>query len=383
MGPNAGVRGEKATGESVANLRWDFAAPLHTILQAVGAITSESAGVLNADDVMRIGRAATELLAFVDSRTRSTIAVHTPAAARGASRVTLDNVAPHQIKPDASAGRILIVDDNAENRDLLARFLKRRGHHVSEVSSGAEALERLVESPEEALYEVVLLDMLMPKLDGFQVLEKIKADPVLRSIPVIIVSALDEIPGVARCLEIGAEDYLFKPVDAALLAARVASALETKRLRDRERRRSADLERAYQRIQLSEDRLRLMLAADHAGVWEWDLTAGSRERSKRGSKHSNGGAVAGMDTALASVHPEDRERVQRKLMEAVELSRDFHEEMRLMRPDGSVAQVELLGTPQFDAERRPVGMVGVMRDAPRRTRAEEAERPGGRRARRR
>jgi CheY-like chemotaxis protein len=372
LGPNASPRGDKLAEKSVADLRWDFAAPLHSILQAVGAITSENTTAVDANDILRIGRAATELLAFVDG------ANATPAAAT----IAHSSGAAHTVHPDAGGGRILIVDDNAENRDLLARFLKRRGHQVTEVSSGAEALERLVESSRDGHdkpYEVVLLDMLMPKLDGFQVLERIKADPALRSIPVIIVSALDEVPGVARCLEIGAEDYLFKPVDPGLLSARVSSALEGARLRDRERRHSADLERAYKRIQLSEDRLRLMLAADHAGVWEWDLAEGSKERSRRGSKHANGGSFKGLDQALASIHPEDRERVQRKLMESVQQSRDFHEELRLLRPDGSVGWVELLGTLNLDSERRPIGMIGVVRDISRRKRLEIPERPAGRR----
>jgi len=183
LGPNAAPRGAKLAAENVANLRWDFAAPLHTILQAVGAITSENTGVLNADDIMRIGRAATELLAFVDGGSGGA-PVH-PAIRTHGRRPS--RVPPRETKPDTVTGRILIVDDNAENRDLLARFLKRRGHQVTEVSSGAEALERLVEAPRDEPVEVVLLDMLMPKLDGFQVLEKIKADPALRSIPVIIV----------------------------------------------------------------------------------------------------------------------------------------------------------------------------------------------------
>jgi CheY-like chemotaxis protein len=376
LGPNAGPRGEtggERLGEKdVANLRWDFTAPLHTILQAVGAITSENTISVNPDDILRIGRAATELLAFVDGHLDAARA-HTTIRAHSLPRATL-----HKNTPHAGAGRILIVDDNAENRDLLARFLKRHGHQATEVASGAEALERLVNAPQDAPYEVVLLDMLMPKLDGFQVLEKIKADPRLQSIPVIIVSALDEIPGVARCLEIGAEDYLFKPVDPALLGARVASALETTRLRDQERRHSADLERAYQRMQLSEDRLRLMLAADHAGVWEWDLASGWKV-SRRGSKHAEGNGPTTIDKALSSVHPEDRERVQRKLMEAVRHSRDFHEELRLLRPDGSVARVELLGTLHFDAARRPVGLAGVVRDIKGRARVEDPERPVRRR----
>jgi class 3 adenylate cyclase len=128
-------------------------------------------------------------------------------------------------------GTILIADDNRVNRLLLARGLEHEGHTVAFAEHGVEALELLREQP----FDLMLLDVLMPELDGYEVLAKLKDDPHLRDIPVIVTSALDEIDSVVRCLEMGAEDYLTKPVNAVLLNARIGASLEKKRLRDQQR----------------------------------------------------------------------------------------------------------------------------------------------------
>jgi class 3 adenylate cyclase len=128
--------------------------------------------------------------------------------------------------PDA--GVILVVDDNASNRELLARRLAREGHHVHTAADGGEALAMLAKRP----VDLVLLDVLMPGRSGADVLRELKADAELREIPVLMISALDEMDIVIRCIELGAEDYLAKPFDAVLLRARVGACLEKKRLRD-------------------------------------------------------------------------------------------------------------------------------------------------------
>jgi CheY-like chemotaxis protein len=128
------------------------------------------------------------------------------------------------------SGKLLVVDDNEINRDMLSRRLERQGHTVATVESGRIALERL---GREA-FDLVLLDVMMPEMNGFQVLEKMKADVQLRHIPVIMISALDEIDSVVRCIEMGAEDYLPKNFNPTLLRARIGACLEKKRLRDRE-----------------------------------------------------------------------------------------------------------------------------------------------------
>jgi serine phosphatase RsbU (regulator of sigma subunit) len=126
--------------------------------------------------------------------------------------------------------RILVVDDIPDNRDLLCRLLSRQGHAAEIAANGAEALERLAKSE----FDCVLLDIMMPVMGGIETLTRLKADPALRHVPVIVVSAIDDLDNVVKCIELGAEDYLFKPVNKVLLNARVSASLEKKRLRDRE-----------------------------------------------------------------------------------------------------------------------------------------------------
>ena len=129
------------------------------------------------------------------------------------------------------AGRILVVDDSAENRDMLSRRLGREGYDSVSAANGREALDRIAEED----YDLVLLDVLMPEVDGYQVLEQLKNDPATRDIPVIMISALDDMPSIVRCIERGAEDFLPKPFDPVLLRARISACLEKKRLRDAEK----------------------------------------------------------------------------------------------------------------------------------------------------
>ena len=134
---------------------------------------------------------------------------------------------------DVPAGRVLVVDDDPLNRMLLTRSLEREGHRVGSAASGQEALEILREKP----FDVVLLDIVMPELDGVSVLERLKRDPVLQHVPVIMISAVDELDTVVRCIEMGAEDYLPKPFNPVLLRARINAALAKKRLHEVERER--------------------------------------------------------------------------------------------------------------------------------------------------
>ena len=126
--------------------------------------------------------------------------------------------------------RVLVVDDDESNRDLLARHLRRLGHQVATAAGGAEALERL----RKEKHDLLLLDLLMPGLSGAQVLVELKRDPALRHLPVIMISALDDQQGIVSCIELGAEDYVAKPLNPVFLKARMNAVLEKKRLRDRE-----------------------------------------------------------------------------------------------------------------------------------------------------
>jgi sigma-B regulation protein RsbU (phosphoserine phosphatase) len=127
---------------------------------------------------------------------------------------------------------VLVVDDVPENRDLLVRRLKRLGiNDVEQAANGIEALAAI----ERKNFDLVLLDIMMPELDGFGVLERLKQSGRINDLPVVVISALNEIEPVVRCVELGAEDFMFKPFNPTLLRARVMASLEKKALRDRTR----------------------------------------------------------------------------------------------------------------------------------------------------
>ena len=130
----------------------------------------------------------------------------------------------------ADHGRILVVEDGAVNRKALTRALEIRGHEVRAALDGVEAMEALRERP----FDLVLLDIRMPRKDGFETLAEIKADPMLRELPVIMISGVADTPSVVRCIEMGALDHLPKPFEPALLDARIGAALSAKRIRDLE-----------------------------------------------------------------------------------------------------------------------------------------------------
>lgn len=128
-------------------------------------------------------------------------------------------------------GRLLVVDDNETNRDLLSRQLARQGYSVLTAENGADALELL----QVQAVDLILLDVIMPIMDGVETLKRLKSDEKLQEIPVLMLSSLDEVDGALHCIEMGAEDYLSKPVQPAILDARITANLELHRMRERER----------------------------------------------------------------------------------------------------------------------------------------------------
>jgi adenylate cyclase len=143
----------------------------------------------------------------------------------------------------AERGRILIVDDEPLNVDLLEQELELLGHDTIAASDGAAALQILARQP----VDLMLLDIMMPQLDGYEVLARIKGDVELRHVPVIMISALDQLESVVRCIELGAEDYLPKPFEPILLKARIGACLEKKRWHDREVAYRREIERERER----------------------------------------------------------------------------------------------------------------------------------------
>lgn len=131
----------------------------------------------------------------------------------------------------ARRGHLLVAEDNRVNRLLLVRSLELLGHQVMAVDDGRKALEAL----RAQRFDLLLLDLGMPLMNGFDVLEAMARDPELRDVPVVVTSSVEAVDQVARCIELGADDYLHKPVDPTLLKARVSSSLEKARLREQQR----------------------------------------------------------------------------------------------------------------------------------------------------
>jgi adenylate cyclase len=223
-------------------LRHDLRTPLNAVKGYSELILEDARDSGREDlqaDISKIVVAAEQLLGQVD-RLIGLTEVGTSEAIPAAGLHTRDLVAEimRSIQPIASkpktkflSGRILVVDDTDANRDLLSRRLRRQGHAVDTADGGRSALEKISKSE----FDLILLDLMMPDVNGLQLLIWLKANSTVQHIPVIMISALDEIDSIVRCIEAGAEDYIQKPFDPVLLGARIEASLERKRLRDRER----------------------------------------------------------------------------------------------------------------------------------------------------
>jgi class 3 adenylate cyclase len=224
------------------HLRHDLRTPISAI-KGLGEMLLEDAqaqgNAAQLRDLEKLLETTTRLLPQIDalvdfgasslpaSADRTIGAVLKPVPALSAS------LAGYQVRPS----RILIVDDTEATRELLARRLTREGHRVVEVAHGRAALDRVAMEN----FHLILLDMMMPDLNGYEVLTQLKADVRFRHTPVIVISALDEIDSVVRCIEAGAEDYLSKPFDPVLLRARIGASLEKVWLRESEQAAIAEL----------------------------------------------------------------------------------------------------------------------------------------------
>tara|TARA_R110001599_G_scaffold353527_1_gene593574 strand:+ start:9634 stop:11085 length:1452 start_codon:yes stop_codon:yes gene_type:complete len=194
-------------------------------------------------NVLAAIRGYAELLAedlgseFADIREALTRLLHAVHAANSDDSTTSEAGTQRAITSDP--GYILAVDDLQENRELVARYLSRSGHIVVTAASGQEALATLA----EADVDVVLLDLVMPDMDGREVLRRIKEHPEWRATPVIVISGSQDMDGIIECIEAGADDYLFKPFNPVLLQARIKAGIERKRWHDREEQYRQQLER--------------------------------------------------------------------------------------------------------------------------------------------
>jgi len=238
---------------SLANVRHTLRTPLNHII-GYSEMLLEEAGERGleafAADLQKIHTAGKQLLSCINEfldpamiERASAGRVSKPITSASPFREAERGIRPlatgtgHGTDSKTASGHILIVDDNESNRDMLSRRLKNEGYDVSTVENGQYALAWLKSQP----VDLILLDVMMPEMDGYEVLSQLKDDNTWRDIPVIMISALDEIESVVRCIERGAEDYLPKPFNPVLLRARIGACLEKKRLRDLEVQHAREL----------------------------------------------------------------------------------------------------------------------------------------------
>jgi len=231
--------------ETEARLRHDLRNPLNAILGYCEMVAEDFPDVLPAPflaDLAAVMRESRALLGRIDLIVDASRASAPMEAAPGAEMAMAADLARTMAtQPDAppgEAGRILVIDDIGANRALLARRLARDNHRVTTAASARAALE-ILETQE---FDLALVDILMPDMNGIELLALLKADPRWREITVVMVSGLREDEAVIRCIAAGAEDYLPKPVDPVLLRARIAACLERRRWREREKRYLARIE---------------------------------------------------------------------------------------------------------------------------------------------
>lgn len=242
-------------GDHLAALRHDLCTPINQILGYSELLEEEveEGEPASADDLRKIQQAARNMLQLVrnrltDALLESDLDPSQPAQGLAATLPAAEPVSQSISPPEHPAGRvgrILAVDDDPLNLDLLAQRLRRQGHTVTVAVDGEDALQRLGQKA----FDLVLLDVMMPNLDGYDTLVRIKAHERWRAIPVIMISALDELSSVVRCIESGAEDYLPKPFNPTLLRARIGACLDKKAHHDQEVDLYNSLVKSQQRLE--------------------------------------------------------------------------------------------------------------------------------------
>ena len=261
---------KECAARAVAALR----PPLDTVIKFSELLLENASELQDADylnDLRSIRTASDKMLALLislalDKREAGSI----ESDPQSSSRKTSDLLAPNSdrkigmtaaLKPlskeeiemaTAERGRLLVVDNDQRDRNLLARRLRRFGHNVESAENGRQALAMM----RDGQFDLVVLDILMPEMNGFQALQEIQADVSLREIPVIVASSLHEIDSVARAISLGAADYLQKPFNSVLLRTRIAACLEKKRLRDQELFYLRELERLNQDLETRNEFIR-------------------------------------------------------------------------------------------------------------------------------
>ena len=231
-----------------SEVRHALRTPLNQILGYVDLVSDDArdAGAdLLLPDLGRIKSAALDLLGQIEALNPSAIVEPFQEPKEEVVEDELDFLTAFAPPEEAAEGRILIVDDDPNNRDVLARTLEKKGYTVVQATDGGDALRTL--GLDQGI-EVVLLDIMMPGVNGWETLQRMKSDDSLKSVPVIMISGLGETDAVVRCLELGAEDYVQKPFVPTILKARVGQAIDKKRASDREKDLYSKLQDSYREL---------------------------------------------------------------------------------------------------------------------------------------
>ena len=249
------VYSDKPAGQRSAITHNDMQSSLEHIIAYTELLTAQAQSGGNTGflpDLKRIRSAAVTVCNLLNSDVQNSTAVIPiplldPALPKKASKPRKpvrikDDVLLSETEPETEVEKawILVVDDDSNNRDILSRSLGDQNHRVEMADSANHALVAL----RAREFDLVLLDVQLLGKDGYSVLQQLKADEELRHIPVIVISALNELDSVVRCIELGAEDYLSRPFEATLLKARIGSCLDKKRAHDGEMRMMKQL-RSY------------------------------------------------------------------------------------------------------------------------------------------
>lgn len=329
----------------------DLRTPLNHIIGYAGMLEEQAAEAGYGDlvpDLMKVRAAGEQLLSLVAENFRPEnvvdpapppLAMNSPTV-RSETKTTKDSTHGDRATGEEQ-GLLLVVDDIEANRDVLSRRLRGQGYAVDTAEDGPQALEML----NAGRYDLVFLDIMMPGIDGYEVLQKIKANDELKNIPVIMISALSESESVARCIEMGAEDYLPKPFNPTLLKARVRASLEKKRAADREAALFEQLRENYKRLEeleKSRDDLTYMIVHDLRTPLT-SMIVGMQTLNSAGDLSVDqsevmGIALAGGETLLSMIN--DLLEVEKSESEGMQL--DVVEISVEEIVDSAVAQISLL-----------------------------------------
>jgi len=245
-------------------------------------------------------------------------------------------------------GRLFIVDDNEMNRDMLARRLERKGYQIQVAESAQQLLQDI--KPDSA--DIVLLDIEMPDMSGLEALKKLREGFSSIELPVIMVTAKNQSEDIVKALDLGANDYLTKPVDFPVALARIATQLS--------------LKRAHEALKESEERYALAARGANDGLWDWNLLTNVMYFSPRWKSmlgYHEGEIGDKLEEWLDRIHDSDRERVKDELAAHRKgLTPHFESEQRVLNKDGTFRWMLSRGLAVRDASGKATRMAGSQTD---------------------